>query len=724
MVKKIVLSVLFSGLLISGFFYWSKGPGDTETFYFKKGGQEDIINIADKTEVLGQETELSTEDRAEGGREFAGCRKEQININIASAEGLKEIEGIGPVLSQRIIEERQNGPFYSVYDLTRVSGIGEGIIGKIKEQDLACAGSLKEGSVYLPLTEKDSQQKEDPVTEKERSFSGCRDGQININSADKDLLQKIVQIGPSRAEQIILLRQENSFYSLEDLELISGIAGGTLSQIKEQDLACADHPDQVFFTEPDPEPEADSETEPEPEPQFEGCRDGQINLNSAPKEDLMEIVQIGPSYSDQIIELRQQEWFWSVEDLARVSGISLDGSRLQDIIEQDLACAADPEDASFEPFLKTENNVSFSPKEESSLKKEPSISLVYAEENPVDKEIKVWFSALNLENAVYDIKLSIEKDGVLSRIYNKETSQWASSNFYLTEVFSGTSFEGEFLLKIREEELDFEGEADIIVRVRENGKSGYLAEFKGKIIIIGPEETKEEEADKEKEPLPGPTISLSYSEFCPVDQEIEVSLFLSDLEYAVYDLKISIEKEGALSQICKTHYQAGEDQPCSEKEELWQNSFNYLDSVFEDTGLEGNFLLRIREDKNDFRGEADIIARVRENGKSGYLAEFKGKVNIIDPEKEFYPDPEPEPDPVPEFEGCQDNQINLNAAHKEELTEIIHIGPSYADQIIELRQQEWFWSVEDLARVSGISLDGSRLQDIIEQDLACAADPN
>jgi competence protein ComEC len=58
--------------------------------------------------------------------------------------------------------------------------------------------------------------------------------------------------------------------------------------------------------------------------------------------------------------------------------------------------------------------------------------------------------------------------------------------------------------------------------------------------------------------------------------------------------------------------------------------------------------------------------------------------------------------------------ININAASKSELTRIIHIGDTRAEQLIELRP---FHSVNDLTKISGIG-DG-RLSDIKEQGLAC-----
>lgn len=65
-----------------------------------------------------------------GANDAAGL----VNINTASVAELQTLSGIGPSMAQSIIDERtKNGPFASIDDLMRVSGIGEKKLAKIKD---------------------------------------------------------------------------------------------------------------------------------------------------------------------------------------------------------------------------------------------------------------------------------------------------------------------------------------------------------------------------------------------------------------------------------------------------------------------------------------------------------------------------------------------------------------------------------------------------------------
>ena len=68
------------------------------------------------------------------------CRPQEpqsgpLNINTATAAQLETLDGIGPVLAQRIVEYREtNGPFASVEGLLEVKGLGPGILEAIRPQ--------------------------------------------------------------------------------------------------------------------------------------------------------------------------------------------------------------------------------------------------------------------------------------------------------------------------------------------------------------------------------------------------------------------------------------------------------------------------------------------------------------------------------------------------------------------------------------------------------------
>ena len=59
----------------------------------------------------------------------------RVNINTAGLEELMALPGIGEVRARAIIDDREaNGPFVYPEDLTRVKGIGEGILAGLLDQ--------------------------------------------------------------------------------------------------------------------------------------------------------------------------------------------------------------------------------------------------------------------------------------------------------------------------------------------------------------------------------------------------------------------------------------------------------------------------------------------------------------------------------------------------------------------------------------------------------------
>ena len=59
---------------------------------------------------------------------------DKVNINTADKEILSSLPGVGPVIADRIIENREkNGPFKNKEEITKIKGIGEKTFQKIKD---------------------------------------------------------------------------------------------------------------------------------------------------------------------------------------------------------------------------------------------------------------------------------------------------------------------------------------------------------------------------------------------------------------------------------------------------------------------------------------------------------------------------------------------------------------------------------------------------------------
>ena len=108
----LILTVVFL-LVISGVF-WRVGPKPSSADYT-----------------------VTTERTAAGVTPAAGpeAAAGRVNLNTASAEELQSLPGIGEVRARAILDDRaERGPFRRPEDLTRVKGIGEGILSGMIDQ--------------------------------------------------------------------------------------------------------------------------------------------------------------------------------------------------------------------------------------------------------------------------------------------------------------------------------------------------------------------------------------------------------------------------------------------------------------------------------------------------------------------------------------------------------------------------------------------------------------
>jgi len=97
------------------------------------GADLSTINLA---RVLNDGEQIyvdSTIVNRDGVRVSKAVRSGPININRATARQLDALDGVGPVIAQRIVDYRKiNGSFLTIEDLQKVSGIGAAKFAQIK----------------------------------------------------------------------------------------------------------------------------------------------------------------------------------------------------------------------------------------------------------------------------------------------------------------------------------------------------------------------------------------------------------------------------------------------------------------------------------------------------------------------------------------------------------------------------------------------------------------
>lgn len=105
-----------------------KAAGDTAP-----GADLSTINLARIVNDGEQIYVDSTVINSAGVRVSTSIHKGPININRATARQLDALDGIGPVIAQRIVDYRKaNGFFLTIDDLQKVSGIGAAKFAQIK----------------------------------------------------------------------------------------------------------------------------------------------------------------------------------------------------------------------------------------------------------------------------------------------------------------------------------------------------------------------------------------------------------------------------------------------------------------------------------------------------------------------------------------------------------------------------------------------------------------
>ena len=142
----------------------------------------------------------------------------QYDLQNITKEELITIPGIGEKKAADILRYKEENGFQTKTDLMKIKGIGKKTYEKIEKY-------------FIDLAFEDSTTTIIPVRQEINHIPN----KININTADKNELTKITGIGPSKAEKIIVFREEKGrFKKKEDLLQIKGIGQKTLERMNDQ----------------------------------------------------------------------------------------------------------------------------------------------------------------------------------------------------------------------------------------------------------------------------------------------------------------------------------------------------------------------------------------------------------------------------------------------------------------------------------------------------------
>ncbi|MDA3792839.1 MAG: helix-hairpin-helix domain-containing protein [Elusimicrobia bacterium] len=176
------------------------------------------------------------------GRKFSGT----VNINIATAEQISKIPGIGGVTAKKIIDYRdKSGNFKSVSDIMNIYGFSRSTYNKIKEYLTVEGGEeLRQEEFDFsrpePTQEREpepepeiKQERREPEPEPEPEPETDTGGKLDINEAGIEEITAIPGINYPVAKNIVQYRKRmGGFKSWNDLLRIPGLNRRLLEKIK------------------------------------------------------------------------------------------------------------------------------------------------------------------------------------------------------------------------------------------------------------------------------------------------------------------------------------------------------------------------------------------------------------------------------------------------------------------------------------------------------------
>ncbi len=194
---KIIIAGAALLLSLSAFIAVSEEKGITE---------ETAIIIEERTTTLTENTE------AEETITKSPTEEEElwININTADERELEKLDGIGAYIASEIVKYRQtNGNFRNREELMNVSGIGEGVYLKIKDNIYV------ENPVYETTTEPTTTAEPTEAATVTEPYTIIVEYPLDLNTATKEELMTLPYVEEQEAEAILDLRNRIGSFSHE-----------------------------------------------------------------------------------------------------------------------------------------------------------------------------------------------------------------------------------------------------------------------------------------------------------------------------------------------------------------------------------------------------------------------------------------------------------------------------------------------------------------------------